>query len=515
MEWIAGFSPPPRGKHSMLPIVTIIKLNLIVVAVTDDEAAPQFWLPPDDFVPKAGYALNASDIILCAENGLIIFNFKLGTERRVNFESRPYNFLCRSDHSRIYCYTPVELAAWDVPALICIGNFKHWEKRDSGDYLVEEQAARAEAMKDNLVPLGCYVGPDSGMIEQSDGRLAVLAFSVEKFKALMANPFAKVALPVMGTFFIDPTTWQIELLPTLEPIPHTSSSPASTKTISSTEKVARKRRALATDKAAREFVEQRTRILWPVEGTSADDISCALDRLANRVKSSGFDSLRVGSKLDIVFKLGERELREDKFSAELVAADARQVVPALRDLVTAYLDREETTEGEYPQSEFAGDIYTAPFGYLLKALVLIDNSSIDVYRRYLLSRDASHESFTCRHITPAILKKHGIKTVEDLQFSVFAMLNGSKSGWSDWKQCGVLRAAAKLVSGEEFVEMLQTELKAQSDAELGDADDYDVFIEPIVDDLSKDNDWDRAAQKALSRAVAKSRAAAKRRQRPL
>ena len=219
-----------------------------------------------------------------------------------------------------------------------------------------------------------------------------------------------------------------------------------------------------------------------IDDFSIGPINRSLQALARRVLASGFDGMAHGHELSLVFDVRGKFFDERAFCLELITKNMTGVGPSLRDLVMAYIARGETSEGEYPESRFEPDIVTAPFGHMLLALVVLDKTSADVHFAYLKARDAGHECFTYQQILPAYIMKHGQNTVEDVRFCVHAMLDASNSNWSDWNESGTLMAAAMILAPSNFATIVRNIL-IDMGVEIGNGDDYDTYVQPLVEAL--------------------------------
>jgi hypothetical protein len=236
---------------------------------------------------------------------------------------------------------------------------------------------------------------------------------------------------------------------------------------------------------------------WPVSELAPAAVCKALDALALRIAATGFEGIAVGMEANIRFAVGDKSLTEREFYNELVGLNMTASAPSLRRLITAYLDRGETGEGEYPICH-SGEWSTAPCGFALRAIVLLDKGATDLVRRYLEATDLEHDGFAVEEPFAAYVKKYGFKSDDDLRFGVFSILTASNSasGHGLWKSCGIITGARQLMSGKQFAELLNSEIEVVHAFQI--EDDFDPeglesaledLVESLREALDPDSSW--------------------------
>lgn len=252
--------------------------------------------------------------------------------------------------------------------------------------------------------------------------------------------------------------------------------------------------------AFRAFVRSRTAKPIVLKDWSWDACAMALREQRVRIEAQ-FDSLLTGSEhaknLEFRYLVGDQRFEEAEFFQRLV--DKRiDVASELRALLTTYLHK-VGPGGEGRQPWKHGESGTPALAHAMRALVLLDPDSLNVFRAYLAKRDGEHEGYCRDTIVPDYVKAHGWRDRTALRFGIYFTLNlfwGGLMGGSVNRN-GLMIAAAELVGAGEFADMVLAEAAAFNLEPQWNDQDENFYVACFFAGLDKNEPFETKVREAL------------------
>ena len=183
---------------------------------------------------------------------------------------------------------------------------------------------------------------------------------------------------------------------------------------------------------------------------------------------------RIFYSLKFFYNISGVERDEIEFF-QLIIDTKIDIVSELRELLFTYINQVKGN-GNWVQPWQTTEI--PGLGSAMRALLILDSESIDLFRQYLEIRDGEHESYCSNEILPDYVQTHGWRNKDALRFGIYASLNAFWGNVSDGNpnKCSLLEAAAELVTAEEFTDMLISEATTFSLDPLWNNQDQDWYI---------------------------------------
>jgi hypothetical protein len=193
-----------------------------------------------------------------------------------------------------------------------------------------------------------------------------------------------------------------------------------------------------------------------VASWSDEDCNAALAKLASRVEANLQDMIW-DQDLVLSFTVNGEVFAQRDFFNRLVVSRIN-AVQELRRLLSAFVEAQSQMKTRCWEDGEAGAYGLAS---ALRALVLLDRRSIDLWRRYLCVRDGEHEAFCHDLLLPEFIEMHGWSDQEAIRFGIFCAVNWAWGcgGYTSHPGRELLRAAARMMSVEEFVDTLSDEVR--------------------------------------------------------
>ena len=170
------------------------------------------------------------------------------------------------------------------------------------------------------------------------------------------------------------------------------------------------------------------------------------------------DRMIVKNSLTFNFITPHETFDEKSFYSQVVDS-GYAAAAALRALLNSYVARVGAGEGTNPWCDPQNGV--AGLGYALRALVILDPNSLDVFRAYAAKRDGEHEVYCCRVLFPEYVARHGLKDEAAIRFGVYLTINQMWGGLTiDRVPFGLMEAAKVFVPPKRFYEILMQEIQA-------------------------------------------------------
>lgn len=179
-----------------------------------------------------------------------------------------------------------------------------------------------------------------------------------------------------------------------------------------------------------------------------------LEELAARMEHD-LDALILCNTITLRFVLDGQEIPADTFFDRFVQTRSAEAVPLLRRILLAYLNGIEGGEGGMPWN-LTGQSFQA-----LRALLLLDANSLDIYRLYIDKGDLEHDDLPFGFFA-AYVRRHGVRGEADIRFGIHMTLLGCQTDWVD--PAPLLAGAARLLTAERFAAMVTETVAAHGDA---------------------------------------------------
>jgi hypothetical protein len=194
---------------------------------------------------------------------------------------------------------------------------------------------------------------------------------------------------------------------------------------------------------------------------SAESVTAGLDDMAGRIERQGLRSMIRAGELDFTFEVGGGTVREREFFDTLVERRMTQVVPALRRLLAVYHAGFEGGEGSQPTNEYLREQHTGGLAHAMRALLLLDRGSTDIFRTYIAKRDGEHEQYATETLYPEFVVRNGMTTEDDIRLAVAVALNivwgNHQPVWHDHDLIGIAKSR---FGADRFAAIVTDEVKA-------------------------------------------------------
>jgi hypothetical protein len=254
--------------------------------------------------------------------------------------------------------------------------------------------------------------------------------------------------------------------------------------------------------AFKAFVRAKTASAVVLKDWKRDACAMALREQRARIETQ-YEILLAGSEyartLEFRYVVGEESYEEAVFFQRLVD-EWIDVVPELRALLTTYLHK-LGSGGEGRQPWKHGESGTSALAHAMRALVLLDPDSLDIFRTFLAKRDGEHEGYCRETIMPDYVSAHGWRDRAALRFGIYFTLNlfwGGLMGGSV-NSDGLMSAAAGMVEASEFADMVLAEAAAFNLNPQWNDQDEEHYIACFFAGLDKKEPFEAEVREALTR----------------
>ena len=197
-----------------------------------------------------------------------------------------------------------------------------------------------------------------------------------------------------------------------------------------------------------EVVAREAMITLSAASWSSERAIGLVDDLAERMEHGTSALIRCGS-INVRFVIAGEVVSNTAFFARFVDERWVNAAPALRRLLTAYLEGIEGGEGCMPWHHQGGGS-----GFALRALMLLDLDAYDVYRLYLDKGDLEHDQWPYNFYKEYV-DRRGWRNEADVGFGIYLTMLGCSD--TDVDANHPIQAAERLMSAERLVEIIRAE----------------------------------------------------------
>ncbi|MDE5454608.1 hypothetical protein GWE18_17520 [Bradyrhizobium sp. CSA112] len=236
---------------------------------------------------------------------------------------------------------------------------------------------------------------------------------------------------------------------------------------------------------------------------SAESVTACLDDMAGKIERQGLRSMIRAEELDFTFEVGGRTVREREFFDILVERRMTQALPALRRLLTVYHAGFEGGEGSQPRNEYLREQPTGGLAHAMRALLLLDRGSTDIFRTYIAKRDGEHEEYATRTLYPEFVARNGMTTEDDIRLAVAVALNITWGGLHGrvWHEHDLIGIAKSRFGADRFAAIVTDEVKALDLEPQWDVQDSQggYYLGTLLDEVPASDPFGQDLRQALAR----------------
>jgi hypothetical protein len=477
--------------------------------------APRYWVPFNYGRTKYAWPLGSGAVLAIGDRGEIaVYDLAGGTTTtRAETNSTASAFLS-SDEARLYVYTSWTLEIWAVDTLtrlvvydsIVAGPDGTIRLADGQLWLNEAKLAPGEDVW-RLHIHHDHHGYDAA-IEHTDGRLLVVTYDDELHRPsgiLIVDPATATAEWRPRSGLVKRSSWIDRLFGSRAADPGMEEALRQRFAVAEECSISGRRRPTTDikDPQAEIIVDRFITNRVELPDLSAESVTAALDDMAGRIERQGLRSMMRVEELDFTFEVGGRTVREREFFDTLVERRMTQVVPALRRLLTVYHAGFEGGEGSQPRNEYLREQPTGGLAHAMRALLLLDRGSTDIFRTYIAKRDGEHEQYATETLYPEFVARNGMTTDDDIRLAVAVALNitwGGRHGgvWHDHDLIGIAKSR---FGADRLAAIVTDEVKALDLEPQWDFQDSQggYYLGTLLDEVPANDPFGQELRQALAR----------------